>query len=492
MRALLQFAPEQSPVHRARIGYAFRIFCSIYDHEPVLEPSAGDPADVCITYCPRSAPPELPAVALSNLYRPRSTQEPPPPPGTIRLEERTAVLRFAAPPGATPDWLAEAFEWISCADEYSVTTRDPVGRVPFSATYFARYNVDPKIPYASCAFEELQNLVSRAARRPTGRALLAPSQSIINTHDIDYLSASYLLNLKHLCKNAAVSFYYHHRPLLAMRQIQMAWNMVLGGPNPLNQMHSLVETERERDLPATYFVIVRRLHRRDGNYDIHDAPVLELLKNLQDLGMEIALHGSYTSNETRQGLKEEFQVLERLGFCSHGNRQHWVRFTLDRLIPSLEYADAAYDSSIGWSDQIGFRAGASFAFPPYNFAEERAARFLEIPLAIMDHSLLRIPGGEDAQFAELSRLLATSRAFPCGALSILWHPTAFGGAQLPVQAGNLFWGLAEKRHEWNDTWMSAATLVRIAGERYSKVGLNLNSVGRFTGAGSPCPQLQCY
>jgi len=50
-------------------------------------------------------------------------------------------------------------------------------------------------------------------------------------------------------------------------------------------------------------------------------------------------------------------------------------------------AGLAYDSSLGFAETCGFRNGANFAFPPYDFEREGPCSFLEIPLAIMDGSL---------------------------------------------------------------------------------------------------------
>jgi hypothetical protein len=478
VRILLLFAPEQSSIHRARIGYAFRVFCSLYEHRPLFERRDDESPDVCISYSPREVPSGVPAVFLSNLYTPRSPSELPPPPSILRTGESTTVLRFQPAAGATPDWLAETFEWISCADEYSVTTRDAIGRVPFAASYFGRYGIDPAVPHASRAMDQLDEQVwDTVGRRSVRGSIKRPGQVIINTHDVDYLPGSYLANQKRLWKNAAVSIYHHRRPALACRQAGMALRQALGGPNPLDQMLSLIDAESGRDITATYFILVRNLHRRDGNYDISSARVLDLLRLLGRSSMEVAVHGSYTSNETRRGLSEEFELLTRSGFRPSGNRQHWLRFRLEQLIPAVEQAGAAYDSSIGWSDQIGFRAGASFAFPPYHFGEERPATFLEIPLAVMDQSVMRIPGGESEWFASLSRLLTVSRSYPSAAISMLWHPTAFGGAQLPLAVGDLFWRLADMRKQWKDAWLSAADFVAAKCSIYTDVGLKLNSLG---------------
>jgi hypothetical protein len=171
-------------------------------------------------------------------------------------------------------------------------------------------------------------------------------------------------------------------------------------------------------------------------------------------------------------LAEEFDCLRQCGFSPRGGRLHWLRFTLRRLIPALERAGALYDTSLGWGSHIGFRAGACFAFPPYNFQWERPATFLEIPLAIMDLGLYReLAAGNIDYVAEAQQLLSVSRQYGWGGISLLWHPTAFGGGWLAPQVGNALWQLIDHREEWNDTWVSADSFVQSVRDRYVKAGL---------------------
>jgi hypothetical protein len=163
--------------------------------------------------------------------------------------------------------------------------------------------------------------------------------------------------------------------------------------------------------------------------------------------------------------------LRRLGFRPQGGRQHWLRFTLDRFIPALEQANALYDASLGYETRTGFRAGACFAFPPYNFDQERPATFIEMPMAIMDVNL-RYEGGEAADwYDETAELLAVSRRYGWGGISLLWHPAAFGGGWLAREAGKLYWRLLDNREEWNDTWLSGADFLKSVCQRYAEVGL---------------------
>lgn len=486
MRIFLDCSPTQTAVHRARIGYAFRLFCAIYGHQPAER--AGD-ADTWITYVPGEAQRRSkPSLMLSNLYQPRPPYEPAPPPKKYQAEGERTVLFYAPAPGQEPDWLGEIFEWVSSADEYSVRKRDSAGKPAFDKTYLGRHKLDACVPYTAVAMRLLQRALCRLApgvpvepRSPAGSA----GHFVIPTHDVDYFPGSRRRSVYRVLKNAAISCGPRKSPALGIRQARMALLRAAGGPDPLDQIPALVAGEARRNVSASYYFLLRSRHRRDGHYDIDDPGVLDLMASLEREGFEAGVHGSYTSLDEPGGLAAEFDCLRAQGFNPLGGRQHWLRFTLDRLIRAHERAGALYDSSMGWAERVGFRSGACFAFPPYNFKEERPATFIEIPLVAMDLSLQDGGGEESAWYRDVAGLLSVSRRYGWGGISLLWHPAAFGGGWLSKEVGNVFWRLMDTRNERRETWVSAAEFVQSVRQRYVDVGLLPESYGAEELAAQP-------
>lgn len=475
MKIFLQFAPQQTDIHRARLRYAFALFCAIYGHRPIFDSQQKKGADARISYWPDdSEGASMPTIQLDSLYQVRPLNEPAPPPKSFERGDGKTVLFHSPLPCGQPDWLGEIFEWVSCADEYSVRSRDSVGRVPFAQSYLGRHKLDSRLPYAAIAMHFLQRALCRIVPSCTSEHI-SPNPSvrhfIVSTHDVDFLPVSRAGNVLRLAKNAVISFLVYRSPSLAMDQAGKALLMMLGSGNPLDQLSRLVQTQVELGFTASYFFLTDRRHRRDANYNIEDPVVLNTLRRLERDGMEIGVHGSYTSLDELSRLNSEFGSLRELGFHPVGGRQHWLRFTVDRLIAACEKAQVSYDTSLGWPDCVGFRAGACFAFPPYNFREERAATFLEIPLIVMDGSLVKPGSSETHWYDDAASVLSESRRYGWGGVSVLWHPNGFGGGQLPPAAGNVFWRLVDHRQVWDDTWICAADFVRSVWQTYAQVGL---------------------
>jgi hypothetical protein len=471
MKIALEFIPAQSLEHQSRLRYAFQLFCAIYGHEPVLDGRKIDTADLRITYSSDFAMRlGRRVLRLHNGYRLRALASPAPQPSSFSEGGRTTVLFSPPEDSAEPDWLAEIFEWTSCAHEYSVTTRDSVGRIPFEKSVFARYKLDERIPYAALAMWFFQHAICKLFPATEERARVPEisfRHAIVCSHDVDFISLGYLSTLVRLAKNSIISL-LQKSPILASGIAGRTVRFALGGINPLRNVEQLARSEQASGVTSSFNFLVRHGHRRDANYRIDSRAVITLAKRIQSMGMEIGVHGSYTSLDTAAGLAGEFEMLQEHGFRPLGGRQHWLRFSLDRLIPALERAGALYDTSLGWQNRIGFRAGACFPFPPYNFAEERPARFLELPLAVMDQAL---PANAEGAFREVAELVATSRMYGWGGISLLWHPEAFGGGLLPIGIGRTFYDLVNVRSEWKDTWLSAGEFLGKVRNRYIQAGL---------------------
>lgn len=477
MRIVLELPEDVDSKYRTRLTYAFRLFCAIYGHQPIEERTKAASGDVTLCYgSPLSGAPSRrgPVVWLSRGYRTRDPRAPAPPPLNYANDDVSTWVHHLPVAGSVPDWLGEIFEWVSCADEYSVTERDGVGRPLFAATYAGRHKLDTSVPYAGIAMRCLQREICRvvpgAAEGPArpGKA----AHLVVPTHDVDYFPAGRFHALNRLARNAVVSCIAIKRPKLALRQSAMAASLAIGRvPDPLDRIGALVEGEQRRGIGASYNFLARHIHRRDAHYGLEHKEVLETMRWLEAQGMEVGIHETYTCHDEPEGVARELALFRARGFSPRGGRQHWLRYTLDRLIPAAEHAGLTYDTSIGYSENLGFRAGACFAFPPYNFAEERAATFLEIPMAMMDQAFPMQLQGAEEMFEAATALLSESRRLGWGGISLLWHPPAFGEGWLPSEVGELYWQLADRRVACDEQWISAQEFIAAVRPRYVDTGL---------------------
>ena len=132
-------------------------------------------------------------------------------------------------------------------------------------------------------------------------------------------------------------------------------------------------------------------------------------------GSELAVHGIDAWRDSQAGRTEMATLTAVTGSASSGVRMHWLYF--DRGAPrQLESAGFEYDSTCGFNDAVGYRAGTS-----QSFLVPGTRRFMELPLSIMDSALFDRMGLTSEEAAGRCReILANARCFG-GTVVVNWH-----------------------------------------------------------------------
>jgi peptidoglycan/xylan/chitin deacetylase (PgdA/CDA1 family) len=193
--------------------------------------------------------------------------------------------------------------------------------------------------------------------------------------------------------------------------------------------------EIENGLKSTFFVIPKkgetgldgrgdRPPRRAASYDIEEQK--DLLKKLQSAGDEIGLHGIDAWRDSNVGRQEQEIISRITGVAETGVRMHWL-FYDERSPAVLEAAGFTYDSTVGYNQTVGYRAGTSQAFKPMT-----VDRLLELPLHVMDTSLFYPDYLNLApiQAEEIMRLLIANAGRFGGVMTVNWHDRSIAPERL--------------------------------------------------------------
>jgi hypothetical protein len=143
-------------------------------------------------------------------------------------------------------------------------------------------------------------------------------------------------------------------------------------------------------------------------------------------GSEIAVHGIDAWRDSAAGRRELNEVTSVTGRPSSGVRMHWLYFDADSPA-TLEAAGFTYDSTWGYNDAIGYRAGSSQVF-----RLSGTKNLLELPLSIMDSALL-FPNRMNLAAEQASSLCGTivenARRFG-GTVVVNWHDRSLAPERL--------------------------------------------------------------
>jgi hypothetical protein len=191
----------------------------------------------------------------------------------------------------------------------------------------------------------------------------------------------------------------------------------------------------EKGLDSTFFVLPfkdepgktasgRAPRIRASRYGAAD--IAERLQTFVSAGREIGLHGIDAWIDDAKGQEEMAQITNITGAKNIGVRMHWLYF--DENSPAaLERAGFSYDSTVGYNETIGYRAGTTQVYKPL-----QAHHLLELPLHVMDTALF-YPGYLDLTFEEADRRIGEivdyARQFG-GAITFNWHDRSIAPERL--------------------------------------------------------------
>ena len=295
------------------------------------------------------------------------------------------------------------------------------------------------------------------------------------THDVDHPRVR-----QHMCDRTMFGFLYRAligsvidfcRGRRSLRQVVTNWKAAFSLPLVFagivkdfwNQVGRYLELER--DLASTFFVIPTKGNagvdshgriraKRASRYALAD--IADDLKKLLSANREIAVHGIDAWRDSAKGRDECQDVQKITGTAETGVRMHWLYF--DSQAPAtLEKAGYSYDSTIGYNETIGYRAGTTQVFK-----HAEVDHLLELPLHIMDTALfypsyMNLPN--DRARAAMLPLIENVTRFG-GVLTINWHDRSLGPERL---WGNVYLALLgdlRARTPWFATALQAVSWFR--------------------------------
>ncbi len=323
------------------------------------------------------------------------------------------------------DILGSIFFQLTRYEEIACPVRDAHGRFPAEATLAHRegFLSRPLVnEYIEVLWAALQRLWPRLQRR---RRVFKEYLS----HDVDsplYSETSPPLVLKAALGDLA----RRHDPTLALTRLRALRTHRRDdhADDPYNTFDPIMDLSERRGLrSAFYFMAGTTNPAFDGTYSLDDPWIGRLIQRIHQRGHEVGLHPSYETFRNPDALRAERETLlclcERLGVDQPqwGGRQHFLRWENPTTWRAWEQAGMAYDSSLGFPDEAGFRCGVCCEYPVFDLLARRRLRLRERPLVIMEMSLIHRPAASAAQTQEAFALLRERCRMFDGDLTLLWH-----------------------------------------------------------------------
>ena len=294
-------------------------------------------------------------------------------------------------------------------EERLIEQRDEHGRIPAAACVACRERFlrRPVVDEYGAAFRQaLQWLM------PNWKPVTT-SLRVNVSHDIDSIGVPFNL------RSAVGHTLRRHNPLATANDVLG----LLPGFNPalLEMIRTLVTMSLRRDLqPAVYWKGTTK-GRKPKDYDPYHPKVRSMIKWLQKYEIEIGVHPSYGTFRSPDKLRREVcTIREILGVQTMGGRQDYLRWCPQTWL-DWENCGLAYDSIVGFAEQVGFREGTCIPYHPWLLELNRQAKLIEVPLVVMDVTLTAyMKLDRDQSMVAMSECIEQCRKVG-GVFALLWH-----------------------------------------------------------------------
>lgn len=341
------------------------------------------------------------------------------------------------------DLLGQAFYQLVCYQEYILERSKK--RAYSNAKKISPDTDTFEIPNVNTLFLVLERLIAdmfgieckERMRYSQGKQF-----GIILTHDVDVIKKSMKSRIKHVFHgmNRIIKLIQTGKFGNVPEEIYNTFGKFIRSVR-YNNIDYLSALEEKNGVRSVLNMFVMNKRNKSGfakwfynpDYNIvHDMALAEKARELADSNFEVGIHGSYSSGCDNFLLQEELESLD--GIIKRkilGGRQHFLDYSVLHTPQVFQNAGVEYDTTVGFRDINGFRAGACFPYYLYSLVADHETNVLEMPLVIMDGVLFdHLDGTKESAWQSVAGILEKIKNMQgCG--SIVWHQHVFNNRDYP-------------------------------------------------------------
>jgi len=366
---MLIFTPQITP----RISYTFRVIFERILNNPVCFTTNIDEFNTSnepkMAYSPQKIETPIWMEALPLLFEENIVKQ-----NIIPVKRENCLLFFSTTNGDfSTDIAAVVFFLISRYEEYYKDNElDKHGRFQCKSSVAYQLGWHRKLMVHRLALA-LAHIIN--AHYPKFRFSLPKFEELI-THDVDIAYQYKGKTWWHWCgavAKALLQFRFKH----ARNYLKTALGEEVD--DPFDNYNPEICTQK-----PIYFIPTCPFGKYDRNISYQSKAFKELVTRLMKFS-EIGIHPSYRSSSKKSLIKKEKKRLEEISQLQiTKSRQHFLRFRFPDTFQALLKVGITDDYSLGWHDEVGFRASIAVPYPFFDLKKNEETNLFLHPLALMD------------------------------------------------------------------------------------------------------------
>ncbi|RLD51309.1 MAG: hypothetical protein DRI94_06400 [Bacteroidetes bacterium] len=311
------------------------------------------------------------------------------------------------------DIIGAAFYLLSGWDEFISKKTDNLGRHTYKNSIQSKLKIID-IPVVNYYYDILKTAIEKAYNIKINYRLKKPVLCL--THDIDNCQTAWAEAGMYELKKG--HFFKVTKLILKRFFTKDDWF----------NFDKILEIEKQFGAKSSFYFLPQKGKTnndfKNADYNIKSKKIQQAMLDIQKSGSEVGIHSAFNTHLSIDNFKKDLQKFKEKPL---GGRFHFLMYNNPKTVTVLEKNDIKYDSTLGYSEHIGFRNSTAFPFYIYNLQNDKPSQVLEIPLNIMDATLYykKYMQLEKSQILEkVNELLNETIKFN-GILTLLWHNNFF-------------------------------------------------------------------
>lgn len=334
---------------------------------------------------------------------------------TIDKEENKIVLGF--------DVFATCFYMLTRWEEGVLSSRDEHNRFPAEDSLAHKFGfLDRPIvnEYVELIWDALVDLNVEQDRKEY-------KFSVVPTHDVD--NAYYWKSWKFIVRTLIGDLVRRRSLTEFFSNLVQIKNILLNGNNdPFDTFDELMDVSEFFGVQSSFFFMCGGDTKFDNSYDLESVRIKKLIKHIESRGHLIGIHPSYNTFNDGYMLKAELKKLDSISFESIlSGRQHVLRYDVTQTPTLWDGCGLAWDSTLGYAKQNGFRSGVCWPYSMYDLLGRKKLRIKQRPLIFMEVSDFKYKDLSINQSRESVKCLVDTVKKYDGEFVFLWHNSNMTG-----------------------------------------------------------------
>ena len=341
---------------------------------------------------------------------------------------RSSILNF--------DIFASSFYLLTRYEEYLPFMKDKYGRFPASTSiaYDKKFLQKPIIDIWAL------DLARIIGERYEDLEFNLPKYTFIPSIDID---AAFAIKNKGALRTAGG--YVKNIRDGNFKEILQRTKVILGKEkDPFDTFDYLFDIHKKYKLRALYFILFAAYGTNDKNTPTYNREFRELVAYIADNG-DVGIHPSFTSNSVSRKLKKEIYELTNVVHNEiTKSRQHFLILHMPITYRNLSNMNITDDYSMGYAQEIGFRASTSRSFLFYDLELEYTTSLRIHPFTAMEGTLRDYQNlGVEEAYEAFCNIIDEVKAVG-GTYISLWHNESVSDKKRWVGWRDLYERMIEK------------------------------------------------